>query len=230
MKIRIKFKKYNVLRFIGHLDLMRYFQKLMRRASVPVAYSAGFSPHMIMSFAQPLGIGIISDAEYLDVNLQQEVDLQDLTSRLNEFNVDGLEIISITEIPEGKKYSGMANVAAADYACYVSTKALRLTWDQLSEKLQQFMDQEQILIQKKTKRSDAVVDIRPMIYSLKADSEGCIVMSLAQGSVENLKPSLVMEAILGYLGVDGSDVKVQIKRTELYAKVDDAYIGLDELK
>ena len=56
MKIRIKFKKEGVMKFIGHLDVMRYFQKLLRRSGIPIAYSTGMSPHQIMSFAMPLSI------------------------------------------------------------------------------------------------------------------------------------------------------------------------------
>ena len=51
MKVRIKFAKYGVMKYIGHLDIMRYFQKSMRRAKVDIAYTSGFSPHQIMSFA-----------------------------------------------------------------------------------------------------------------------------------------------------------------------------------
>jgi len=69
IKIRIKFRKYGVMRFIGHLDIMRYFQKAMRRAEIDICYSEGFSPHQIMSFAAPLGVGITSDGEYLDIEV-----------------------------------------------------------------------------------------------------------------------------------------------------------------
>ena len=69
MKIRIKFRKYGVMRFVGHLDIMRYFQKAMRRAKIDICYSEGFSPHQIMSFASPLGVGITSDGEYLDIEV-----------------------------------------------------------------------------------------------------------------------------------------------------------------
>ena len=58
MKTRIKFSKEGNLRFVGHLDMMRYFQKANRRAELPVAYSEGFHPHQIMSFAAPLGMGL----------------------------------------------------------------------------------------------------------------------------------------------------------------------------
>lgn len=58
MKIRIKFRKYGNMKFIGHLDVMRYFQKAIRRADVGIRYSEGFSPHQIMSFAAPWGLGL----------------------------------------------------------------------------------------------------------------------------------------------------------------------------
>mgnify|MGYP003549721286 FL=1 len=73
IKVRIKFSKHGVMRFIGHLDIMRYFQKVFRRAEIDIAYSGGFSPHQIMSFAQPLGVGLESDGEYMDVELNSMI-------------------------------------------------------------------------------------------------------------------------------------------------------------
>ena len=69
MRLRIKFRKYGVLRFIGHLDLMRFFQKAIRRAEIDIAYTTGFSPHQIMSFAAPLGVGLSSNGEYMDIEV-----------------------------------------------------------------------------------------------------------------------------------------------------------------
>ena len=83
MKARIKFKKYGALRFIGHLDVMRFFQKAIRRAHIPIAYTGGYSPHMIMSFANPLGIGITSEGEYFDIELKESISSAEAVSRLN---------------------------------------------------------------------------------------------------------------------------------------------------
>ena len=69
MKVRIKFSKEGPVKFVGHLDTMRYFQKAIRRANLPVAFSGGYSPHMIMSFAAPLGVGTESLGEYFDLEL-----------------------------------------------------------------------------------------------------------------------------------------------------------------
>ena len=77
MKLRIKFSKHGVMKFIGHLDVMRYFQKAMRRADIDIAYSTGFSPHQIMSFAQPLGVGVESNGEYMDVELNSAISFFD---------------------------------------------------------------------------------------------------------------------------------------------------------
>ena len=67
MKIRVKFTKEGDLKFIGHLDVMRFFQKVLRRAEVVICYSAGFSPHQIMSFSAPLSLGLTSEGEYMDM-------------------------------------------------------------------------------------------------------------------------------------------------------------------
>ena len=72
MRIRIKFTKQGVIKFIGHLDLMRFFQKAVRRAGIDIAYSGGFNPHQLMSFASPLGVGLTSNGEYLDIILSKD--------------------------------------------------------------------------------------------------------------------------------------------------------------
>jgi len=84
MKARIKFSKVGSMRFIGHLDLMRFFQKAFRRAKIAISYSQGYSPHQLMSFASPLGIGLSSDAEYLDIVLDDTQDVQGIVEQINE--------------------------------------------------------------------------------------------------------------------------------------------------
>ena len=84
MKIRIKFLKQGSMKFVGHLDMMRYFQKAMRRAQVDIRYSEGFSPHQIMSFAAPLGVGITSNGEYLDIEVLPTDSAKIMVDRLNQ--------------------------------------------------------------------------------------------------------------------------------------------------
>lgn len=94
LKVRIKFRKYGVMRFIGHLDVMRYFQKAIRRAEIPIAFTTGYSPHMIMSFAQPLGVGVTSDGEYFDIEITEPISSEKAVAQLNAVMVEGVEVIS----------------------------------------------------------------------------------------------------------------------------------------
>ena len=97
MKARIKFRKYGSLRFIGHLDVMRFFQKVMRRADIPIAFSGGYSPHMIMSFAQPLGVGVTSDGEYFDIEITKPISSENAVAQLNAVMVEGTKPVRLRE-------------------------------------------------------------------------------------------------------------------------------------
>ena len=114
MKIRIKFSKDGSMRFIGHLDTMRYFQKAMRRADIDIAYSTGFSPHQIMSFAAPLGVGITSEGEYLDIEVHSTRSTADSLAALNDTMVEGFAVRDYRRLPDDAK-TAMSIVSCADY-------------------------------------------------------------------------------------------------------------------
>lgn len=221
LKARIKFKKNGSMKFIGHLDVMRYFQKAMRRAEIPIAFTKGFSPHMIMSFAQPLGIGLTSDGEYFDIEVEEYIDPKDAIKRLNETMVEGMEVSNFVYISDEKKLSGMTITAAADYYVYplISIKSsedhLEIPED-WPEKVAEFMNQDSIIVLKKTKKSEKEVDIRPMIYDMKIQDHA-IYLYLATGSEQNLKPDLVMETFLKFIG---ADIPMHYHRLNVYARND----------
>lgn len=218
MKARIKFRKNGVMKFIGHLDIMRYFQKAIRRAEIPIAFTSGYSPHMIMSFANPLGVGLTSDGEYFDIELTESIASKEAVRRLNEQMVDGMEIVSFVQIPDDKKSKGMSIVAGADYLSSVKNGNLP---EDLPEKLEAFYAQNEICVVKKTKKSEKEVDIRPMIYKLEFRNGG-IYMRVAAGSVQNLKPELVTEAFVRYLGMEADAVTFTHHRLETFAESEDA--------
>ena len=95
-------RKKGAMKFIGHLDMMRYFQKAIRRAGIDVAYSEGFSPHMIMSFAAPLGVGVTSSGEYFDMEVQTPLSTADFGRRFNAVMAEGIRVMSVREIPDQK--------------------------------------------------------------------------------------------------------------------------------
>ena len=202
------------MKFIGHLDIMRYFQKAMRRAEIDISFSEGFSPHMIMSFAAPLGVGLTSDGEYLDIEVGNEVSSELAVKRLNAVMAEGIEIVSFRKIEEGKASNAMSIVAAADYE--VRFREGCAPQDGWQKTFDAFCGQNSIVITKKTKKSEQEMDIRPLIYQMER-KEDVLFMQLATGSTANLKPELVMDAFAVYAGITYPDFALQVHRLEVYA-------------
>ena len=145
MKIRLRFSKQGQMKFIGHLDMVRYFQKVMRRSEVDVAYSEGFSPHQKMSFAAPLSVGVLSRGEYFDLEVNSTESSKVMLERINAQNAEGVEVLSYKLLPDDAK-NAMSVVAGADYKVYTDL------FDQ--NMLDAFMNQDQIIVLKKTKKSE----------------------------------------------------------------------------
>jgi radical SAM-linked protein len=98
MKIRLKFQKKGNLKFIGHLDVMRTFQKINRRAGIDIKYSAGFSPHQQMSFSNPLSLGMTSSAEYVDYEMNSVLQFYTFTFS------DGGSTLDVIGLDFGEEY------------------------------------------------------------------------------------------------------------------------------
>lgn len=114
MKIRIKIfqtGKHAVHRASGYHAL---FQKAMRRADVDIRYSEGFSPHQIMSFAAPLGVGLTGSGEYLDIEVLSTESSGRMVERLNAQMAEGMEVLSFKRLPDSAG-NAMSLVAACDY-------------------------------------------------------------------------------------------------------------------
>lgn len=216
------------MKFIGHLDIMRYFQKAMRRADVDIAYSEGFSPHQKMSFAAPLGVGLTSTGEYFDIEVYSTDSTGEMIRRLNETMVDGMEVLNYILLPEDSK-NAMSLVAAADYE--VTFRKGYKPELEICDKYLKFCNRPNIEIQKKTKKSEQLVDIKPMILESffldKTEESPVIFMKLAAGSANTLKPELVMQAFYAYIGLEPEPFALEVKRLELYGEQNGALIPLD---
>lgn len=218
MKIRIRFEKQGQMKFIGHLDMVRYFQKVMRRANVDICYSEGFSPHQKMSFAAPLSVGVISKGEYFDIEVNSSLSSKEMIKNINAQNVEGVKVVSYKELPEGAK-NAMSIVAGADYFVYTDLFA--------EEQVNDFYAQDEINILKKTKKSEKIVDIKPMIHEMKFNEDG-IFMKVSQGSAANLKPDLVMSALEQFTGAKLPEF-VQYERLDMYCLENDKLVSLSEI-
>lgn len=212
MKIRIKFTKTGSLRFIGHLDVMRYFQKAFRRAKVDIAYSQGFSPHQILSFAAPLGIGLTSEGEYLDAEFHTTKSSKEMIEMINQCMVEEIQIKEF-KLLDDNAANAMSSVAAADYVVTIKEEYYDETF---FNQLEEFGKQSVISIVKKTKRSEKEMDIKPMIYELRREGENSVFMKVATGSVENLKPELVMKAYCDFCKKEWKQFGFMTKRLETY--------------
>lgn len=229
MKVRIKFRKYGVMRFIGHLDMMRYFQKAMRRADIDICYSEGFSPHQIMSFAAPLGVGITSDGEYLDIEVHSSKSSAECIKALNETMVPGVEISGYVKLPDNAK-TAMSIVAAADYELSykedyqpIHTKS---EWEKILE--EEFFTKPDFIITKKTKKSEKEIDLKPLVYKLEVQGTEDMPkfhIMLSTGSTDNIKPELLLSSIYEKAKIPYDANAIQIHRNDVYANV-----GQDDLK
>lgn len=225
MKIRIKFRKYGVMKFIGHLDIMRYFQKAMRRAEIDICYSEGFSPHQIMSFAAPLGVGITSDGEYLDIEVHSSRSSEASIAALNETMVEGVEITGYVALPDNAK-TAMSIVAAADYDLFFKEDyPIAADISAFKEGIHQFFEEPlEVLITKKTKKSERVMDIKPLVYDFSVEEqEGrpSFYLKVCTGSSDNLKPELVLESLFHAMGLTYDANAIQIHRRDVYAVTED---------
>ena len=215
MRVRIKFSKHGVVKFIGHLDIMRYFQKAIRRAGIDVTYTTGFSPHQVMSFAAPLGVGHYSNGEYLDIEVNSHNGRQDMIDRLNGAMVPGIVIENIVALGDNAG-NAMASVAAAGYT---------LEWKEgyevpsdLETAVTNFYAQDSIMVTKQTKKSTLELDLKPGIYEMKATKDSVYILVDASSS-GNIKPTLLLEAFYSFVGKEFDPLAIQITREETYTDI-----------
>lgn len=212
MKVRIRFRKYGPVRFIGHLDVMRFFQKAIRRAELDVVYTGGYSPHQVMTFAAPLSVGLESNGEYMDIELNSISSCQDVIDRLNAVSVYGIEITGAKILPDNAG-NAMASVAAAAYT--VRFREGREPAFSISEALPRFLAQETILITKPTKKGTRELDLKPGIYKIEWDGSA-FSMLVNASSAGNIKPVQILEAFLAENGETLQENALLVTREDMY--------------
>lgn len=221
MKIRIKFSKSGNVKYVGHLDTMRLFQRAIKVAQLPVAYSQGFSPHSLVYFALPLAVGMQSEGEYMEIVLQEPIPVDDVKERLSRVMVSGIQLLDVFEVEE-KTPSLMSLVQGADYK--LTLKVLQqpeLTATVLKEKV---MTSTELIVLKKGKKGIAPVDIKPLILQSDFMDRGDkinIDLKVFAGSSKNLSPDLFIKALLGE-----SPYELEVVRKELYTEGKEGLIPL----
>lgn len=216
-KLRLKFSKNGPIKFIGHLDVMRYFQKAIRRAEIDVKYSEGFSPHQVISFAQPLSVGATSDGEYMDMTVNSMISTEDIMNRLNSVMNEGIKILAIEELSEGAE-KAMTAAYAARYVIKFRENS-RPDFDWISE-FKKYLEQDKLPAMKKTKSGEKEIDMKPMIFEYSFDeAQGSVNMLLSMSSMTTLKPALLFTGFFESMGKDFSSVMLDIHRVDIYRLV-----------
>lgn len=191
LKVRylIKFSKENSIKFISHLDLMRTIQRMIKRSGLPVAYSQGFNPHMVLSIAQPLSVGMYSEGEYMDVVFNKEILENLIVEKLNESSPLGIKVKKaikiIDEMNKKKTPQAMALIDIADYCLTIKYHNI----EKLQEQIDNLVKLKEWKYVRKNKKGEKEINLRPLIkkinYEVKQDTL-IINMRAACGSRENL--------------------------------------------
>lgn len=227
-KIRIRFSRGEAVKFIGHLDIMKVFERAIRRSSLPIAYSKGFNPHPQMVFGLPLSVGVTSDAEYADFDLTKEVEPVRFVQELNESLPEGIRVLGASY--KNTKENIMASISAADYEIEIFMTEAFLGAE-VEEKINELMGQESITALKEGKGGIKEINIRPMILNVsvqkieekpagyeKFETALKIVAGFKAGNVSNLRPELFLKALAEHTGLTVETFRVH--RIALYVEKD----------
>jgi len=161
-RLRIVFGKGAEIKYISHLDLMRTWERALRRANVNLAYSRGFNPRPRLVFAAALPVGFTGRAELVDIILEQRVDLSDFASRLKAQLPSGLQLVSVTEV-SGVLPSLPSQVTAAEYEVWVESQDPP---DAVQSRLDRLLAAESIRRRRERPEGKRVYDLRPLVRKL----------------------------------------------------------------
>ena len=194
-KVRLSFYKKDYAKFVSHLDLMKMFQRVFKIAGVDVTFSQGFNPHPKMSIAYPLPVGVTSEEEYLDLQVDSAPDYEKLVAQINSAMPKDIKIIKAWEPKE--------NLNLIRYAKYNVKVTLENELDNIAELAEKFLTEDEIIIDKKTKKGISATDIKSMIKEIKTvradglEAEFQFVLSI--GEKANLKATGVLDAMEKYI-------------------------------
>lgn len=200
MILRVKFNKKNYLKYIGHLDLLRLFQRTFNRAGIPVKYSEGFNPHPKFSIANPLSLGIESEEEYMDIDLVEKIDTGDFVNRMNHILPKDIQILDAIYPNDEKSISSKLSWASYEIRFDIDKD---LSLDEVKTILEDWLNSGEIIISRLRKKGKRKVmkeeDIRPLIQEIEVkESSGrevTIESLMRVGDGGNLRPFDFVDAL-----------------------------------
>ena len=213
---RMIFSKTGRARFISHLDLMRTFSRIFKRAKIPVWYTQGFNPRLYIMFPLALPLGTESRVEVMDISLTEPLDKEEIMQRVNAVMPEGMRIEKITEpIMDHKE------IAASEYEIRFKLSGERDTYDQFEK----YISQEEIIVKKRTKKKGEVeIDIKPDVKILSLEREGDMVyvkLILPSGNDKNINTSVLIDGFKAYAGADIETIYTT--RTKILTKAGESF-------
>ncbi len=218
--IRFTFTRQGAMAYIGHLDLMRTFERALRRAHQPVLYSQGYNPRPMMVFALPLGVGIATVSDYLDVSFAEPLAPDEVIKAVNSYLPQDV-FLTHAHVVDASGSSLMSLVSAAAYD---------LIAPNIVEPALFLLERDEIIVEKQSKGKPLLVDIRPLILDIRpiasqasglespesATTEG-IQLLVCAGSSRNVRPDLFLSALTLYQNYPPSlAANCQVRRKDLY--------------
>ena len=200
MRIRVTFIKQGALRYTGHLDLHKLWERAARRAELPLAYSQGFHPQPKMNMAAALPLGFSSRCEVMDMRLEHDISLEDLTTRLNGTLPSGLQVVGVERVDE-RAPALQTQVAAAEYEVTLTETVDR---SDLEPRIDSVMELKTVPRERRGK----MYDLRPLVEELKLLSDDKIFMRLVACEGATGRP----EEVLDVLGIAFEETRIERTR------------------
>ena len=200
MRIRITFLKQGALRYTGHLDLHKLWERAARRAELPLAYSQGFHPQPKMNMAAALPLGFSSRCEVMDMKLEHDISLDSLATRLNGTLPAGLQVVEVQQVDE-RAPALQTQVAAAEYEVTLTES---VDGSELQRKIDSVIESESIPRERRGK----TYDLRPLVETLSLLHNHKIFMRLAAREGATGRP----EEVLDVLGIAFEETRIERTR------------------
>lgn len=218
--LRIKYKKENNMKFLSHLELIKTMERSFRRMNFNMMFSQGYNPKPKISYAAPLPVGVETECDFLDVELEEKVDIKELLGNQKQFLPNGLEFVDAKYRGKSKKL--MSLVSDSAYIIQICTEE-NYTKEDIQSKLEAFEARETITYEKLNKKNKLKeIDIKPLIGHLQVlsvyEDQVIIKCLVTTGSNGNLKPEKLTELFCAHAGIKMIEGKDRYRRVELYAR------------
>jgi radical SAM-linked protein len=210
----VRYAKRGPVRFVGHLDLARSFDRAVRRAGLPVCYSEGFNPRARISFAAPLPVGVQGEAEWCVIDLERPLAPAEVQARLEPQMPPGIHLWGVEVRPRGKR-SPTADVTQAEYQAVLGLGAPAP--EMLRAAAAELLAAEELPVERETKRLQGVQDIRPGLLNLEItqNEPPVVAMRVRIAEGQTAKPDEVLRLLARQLGLPGDLPVDRLVRTVL---------------